>query len=95
MQKFISSWSIGSLFTEKSTIATVKNQYFRQMSGDVVKYGLGVIDILGISLGHAGQTFGFQFYAGCTSNGASFIISMDDAAVSAWEPAIIFSGLIQ
>ena len=95
MEKFISAWSMGSLFSDKSTLFSVKNQYFKPMSGDMIKYGLGVINILDLSLGHAGQTFGFQFYAGSASTGASFVISMDDASVSAWEPAILFSGLIQ
>jgi len=95
MQIFIQAWYNGSLFSQKSTMILVKNQYYQPMSGDMIKYGLGVINILELSKGHAGQTFGFQFYAGCTSNGSSFIISMDDAAVSAWEPAIMFSGLLQ
>lgn len=95
MQIFISAWSNGKLFTRESTLELVKKQNFNQMSGDMIKYGLGVINILNLSLGHAGQTFGFQFYAGCTSNESTFIISMDDAAASAWESAIIFSGLLQ
>lgn len=95
MQKFISEWTKGNLFSQKTTLETVKKQYFNPMSGEIIKYGLGVINILDLSLGHAGATFGFQFYSGSTSRGASFIISIDDGSVSSWEPAIIFSGLIQ
>lgn len=95
MQIFISAWANGSLFKEKATQFLVKKEYFKQMSGEMIKYGLGVINILDLSLGHAGQTFGFEFYAGSTTNGSSFVFSIDDAAVSAWEPAISFSGLLQ
>jgi D-alanyl-D-alanine carboxypeptidase len=94
MQTFITAWSNGSLFSKKATIVSVKKQYFQPMSGNLIKYGLGVINILDISFGHAGQTFGFQFYAGSTSNGSSFVFSIDDAAVSAWEPAIQLTGLL-
>jgi D-alanyl-D-alanine carboxypeptidase len=94
MQIFISAWANGSLYKEKATRFLVKKEYFRQMSGEMIKYGLGVINILDLSLGHAGQTFGFEFYAGSTTNGSSFVFSIDDASVSAWEPAISFSGLL-
>jgi D-alanyl-D-alanine carboxypeptidase len=95
MQIFISAWSNGSLYKEKATQFLVKKEYFKQMSGEMIKYGLGVINILDLSLGHAGQTFGFEFYAGQTNNGSSFVFSIDDASVSAWETAITFSGLLQ
>jgi D-alanyl-D-alanine carboxypeptidase len=95
MQIFITAWSIGRLFSEKTTMEMIKKEYFRQMSGDMIKYGLGVINILDLSLGHAGQTFGFEFYAGHTGTGSSFVFSFDDASVSAWEPAITFSGLLK
>jgi D-alanyl-D-alanine carboxypeptidase len=94
MQIFISAWSKGSLYKEKATQFLVKKEYFKQMSGEMIKYGLGVINILDLSLGHAGQTFGFEFYGGHTTNGSSFVFSIDDASVSAWEPAITFSGLL-
>jgi D-alanyl-D-alanine carboxypeptidase len=95
MQIFIRAWYNGSLFSEKSTMDIVKNKYYQPMVENIIKYGLGVINILDQSLGHGGQTFGFEFYAGCTKNGSSFILSIDDAAVSAWEPAIMFSGLVK
>jgi len=54
-----------------------------------------VVNLLDLSLGHAGQTFGFQFYAGSTSKGSSFVLSIDDAVVSIWDPAASLSGLLQ
>lgn len=94
MQKFIEAWKRGQLFANHTTRSLVETQYFLPMMVNVVQYGLGVVNILDLSLGHAGQTFGFQFYAGCNANGSSFVLSIDDAAVSAWEPAVSFSEIL-
>ena len=95
MQTFIRAWHNGILFSRSSTMSVVKNEYYQPMSGNFIKYGLGVLNLLDLSLGHAGQTFGFQFYAGITSNGSSFVLSIDDADVSIWDPAATLSGLLQ
>lgn len=90
MQSFISGWNKGKLFSNPAFIETVRSENFITMSGPI-KYGMGVIDLMRLSFGHAGQTFGFQSYQGVLTNGHSFSLGIDDAAVSAWEPAIFIS----
>ncbi|WP_066224174.1 serine hydrolase domain-containing protein [Formosa haliotis] len=90
MDIFINAWYNGKLFKNPETIKLVKTQYFNEMAMGI-RYGLGVIDLLDLSLGHAGQTFGFQSYVAEVPNGSSFVLSIDDGAVSAWEPALMIS----
>ncbi len=93
MQVFIRAWEKGKLFRNQATISTIKSAYFNDM-GAGIKYGLGTINLLNLSFGHGGQTFGFSSYLGILSNGFSFVFGADDARDSAWEPAIGISSLL-
>jgi D-alanyl-D-alanine carboxypeptidase len=87
MQTFITAWNQGKLFRQASTIAQLKSADFHAMTTGV-KYGLGLVNLMDISLGHAGQTFGFAAYMGAVSNGKTFVLGIDDAKVSVWNPAV-------
>lgn len=93
MEVFIRAWNNGSLFKNKATISTLKSTYFNEM-GAGIKYGLGTINLLDLSFGHGGQTFGFSSYIGILPNGYSFVFGADDAKDSAWMPAIGISSLL-
>ena len=94
MQSFIRQWSQGKLFSNPETIESLKKDDFLDM-GNSIQYGMGVINLMGLSFGHAGQTFGFQAYMGSLPNGCSFALSIDDAAVAAWGPAMYLSNYLK
>ncbi len=94
MQKFISEWGSGKLFAKPTTIEMLKRDNFKDMLAPIIKYGMGVVNMMDVSYGHAGQTFGFQSYMGSLNNHYSFAIGVDDAVVSIWEPAIQISTLL-
>ena len=93
MITFIDGWNKGLLFRKKETPAIVQKSNFNSM-GPGIKYGLGVIDIMGKALGHAGQTFGFQSYMAATPTGACFAVGCDDAAANVWELAMAISAVL-
>jgi D-alanyl-D-alanine carboxypeptidase len=93
MQTFIAAWHQGRLFRQPATMTMLRSADFHDMGGGIL-YGLGVVKLAGLSLGHAGQTFGFSAYMDVLPNGRSFVFGIDDAAVSAWTPAIALSGLL-
>jgi D-alanyl-D-alanine carboxypeptidase len=93
MQIFISAWHQGKIFRQPATMALLRSADFHDMGGGIL-YGLGVVKLIGLSLGHAGQTFGFSAYMGVLPNGNSFVFGIDDAAVSAWTPAVALSALL-
>gem|GEM_PF-1392990 len=93
MQVFIKAWSQGKLFRLPATMAMVQSADFHEM-GSGIRYGLGVVNLMGLSLGHGGQTFGFSSYMGVLSNGSTFVFGIDDAAVSSWQPAVMLSSLL-
>lgn len=90
MTIFIKAWDKGEVFEEKKTIDLLKTEHFNPMGGGI-SYGLGVINLLGLSRGHGGQTFGFTAYMAVTPNGASFALGCDDASADTWGPAMIIS----
>lgn len=92
MERFIQAWGMGEFFQTPSLMETVRTEYFNPMSGGI-SYGLGTINLFG-SLGHAGQTFGFQTYMGTRPDGGSFVLSIDDAAIPSWGPAMTLNGLL-
>jgi len=94
MQKFISEWNKGKLFSDTATINKLKTEHFMTMEG-TIKYGMGVVNLMNFSLGHAGQTFGFQSFTGVLNNNFTFAFGIDDAAVSGWDPAISLSFSLQ
>ena len=93
MNTFIRQWYAGKLFKNPETINMLLNDHYMVMSGPI-KYGLGVVNLVGLSYGHAGQTFGFQSYMAASPNDYSFAFAIDDANVSAWNEAIIFSSIL-
>ncbi|MBU2951677.1 beta-lactamase family protein [Tamlana agarivorans] len=96
MQTFISAWNKGELFNNPNTLNGIKNDHFNTMVPNAITYGAGVINLMNLSLGHAGQTFGYQAYVGTMiSNHYTFVFSIDDATVSAWYPAIETSRLLK
>ncbi|WP_194768452.1 serine hydrolase domain-containing protein [Tamlana sp. I1] len=95
-QTFIAAWNKGLLFKDPKTLKSIKTEYFNDMVPGVVKYGAGVINLLDLSYGHGGETFGYQSYLGTMiSNDYTFAISIDDATVSGWYPAIETSQLLK
>lgn len=95
MQTFIKAWNQGVLFKNPATLETLKTENFKPMIPGLIRYGLGVIDLNGMSLGHAGQTFGFQAYIGSiNSNQYTFALVIDEATVPAWDPAFEISMLL-
>jgi D-alanyl-D-alanine carboxypeptidase len=90
MIAFIDGWYDGKLFDRKETLDMVKNDHFVDMEISL-SYGLGCIEMLGQSLGHAGQSFGFQSYSAALPNGYRFTLYTDDAAISVWAPAILYT----
>ncbi|MDO6759129.1 serine hydrolase domain-containing protein [Tamlana sp. 2_MG-2023] len=95
MQTFITAWNKGKLFKDLNTINSIKNDYFNDMVPGAVTYGAGVVNLMNLSLGHGGQTLGYQSYVGTmSSNNYTFVFSIDDATVSAWYPAIETSTLL-
>jgi D-alanyl-D-alanine carboxypeptidase len=94
MQTFIRAWGKGKLFTNPATTEQVKKENFLDMSPPVLYYGMGTVNILDLSLGHGGQTFGYQSFMGILNNQYSFVFGIDDAAVSGWNPAIQISSLL-
>ncbi len=93
MQTFVRGWYSGKLFAQPGTLTDYHQNGFGPM-GSGVDYGLGVVRIYNLSYGHAGQTFGFQSYMGALPNGNSFVLGIDDAAVSAWTPAMVMSSML-
>ena len=93
MEVFIRAWEQGKLFRNKATIGTLKSAYFNDM-GLGIKYGLGTVNLLDLSFGHGGQTFGFSSYMGILQNGYSLVFGADDALDSAWIPAIGLTSLL-
>lgn len=87
MDVFIRNWNDAKLFNAE-TANMVKTKNFSEM-GMGITYGMGVINLLGTSYGHAGQTFGFQAYMAILPNGYSFCFGVDDASVSAWDLAFL------
>lgn len=84
---FIDGWYKGVLFDHELTLDLVRNDYFNDM-GMGLSYGLGCINILDQSLGHAGQSFGFQSYTAALSNDYRFTVYADDSSLSIWMIAI-------
>ncbi|QQY81805.1 beta-lactamase family protein [Tamlana sp. s12] len=96
MQTFIDAWNKGLLFEDPNTIKNVKSQDFQTMVAGAITYGKGIINIMDLSYGHGGQSFGYQSYVGSMkSNNYSFVFYVDDANVSSWYPAIEISSLLQ
>ena len=93
MTTFIDGWHKGQLFEKPETLKMVLNDYYNNM-GSGVLYGLGVINLLQMSYGHGGQTFGFQTYMAALPNGYRFAFAIDDGFVSSWEAAILFSSAL-
>lgn len=93
MDRFVNAWYQGELFKDENTRKMLMNDNYNEM-GVGVTYGLGAVNLLDLSLGHAGQTFGTQSYAGTLDNGYCFEFCLDDASVSAWIPAIKISSLL-
>lgn len=93
MDRFIRAWGKGAFYATPEMMEQIRTQHFNPM-GSGISYGLGVINLYG-SLGHGGQTFGFQSYMGILPNGSSFVFGIDDAGVSAWELAIKLQGMLQ
>ncbi len=93
MDRFVNAWYQGELFRDKSTRKMLMNDNFHEM-GLGINYGLGVVNLMDLSKGHGGQTFGVQSYAGALENGYCFEFLIDDASVSAWSPAIKVSSLL-
>ena len=95
METLVRGWYEGKLFSP-ATLEMVKNQYFNpMMAGGLLKYGLGVISLMDSCLGHEGSTFGVQTYMGCLPNGYCFTLGIDDAAVPAWDLAIITANALK
>ena len=90
MDTFIREWGKGSFYREPSMMDTLRTAHFNPMGGGI-GYGLGVINLFK-SLGHGGQTFGYQSYMGFMPDKTSFVFGIDDASSSAWELAIILQG---
>ena len=86
MDLFIRAWARGNFYQTQGMMDEVRTRHFNPMGGGL-SYGLGTIDLFGV-FGHAGQTFGFQSYMGSLSNGASFVLAIDDAAVPVWGLAV-------
>jgi D-alanyl-D-alanine carboxypeptidase len=97
MHTFIREWNKGTLFSNPSTIESLKKDNYQNMLAGVIQYGMGCVKISDQSFGHGGETFGFQSYMGVLKNNYSFVLGIDDASVSAWEPAMnlttLFSSL--
>ena len=90
---FIDGWYEGKLFAKEETMTLVKNDYFMEMEpGTGMNYGLGCINLINQSLGHAGETFGFDAYSAALTNDYRFTMYTDDPGLmSIWLPAIEFS----
>jgi len=90
---FIDGWYEGKLFAKEETMTLVKNDYFMEMEpGTGMNYGLGCINLINQSLGHAGETFGFDAYSAALTNDYRFTMYADDPGLmSIWLPAIEFS----
>ncbi|MGB5264932.1 MAG: serine hydrolase domain-containing protein [Lutimonas sp.] len=93
MEIFVNAWYDGEIFEKPETARTIQTMYYHDM-GLLIKYGLGVVNLLDKSWGHAGQTFGYASYAGRLPNGYSFEIAIDDAGVDVWMPAIGLTGIL-
>jgi len=87
---FIDAWYKGNLYKNPDTMKTILNENYNSMASGI-NYGLGVVNIQNQSWGHAGQTFGFQTYAASLPNGSRFVFYIDDASISSWIPAMVFS----
>jgi D-alanyl-D-alanine carboxypeptidase len=94
MNTFLHAWNGGKFFKNPSTIKRIRQEYFQSMGTPIIQYGLGVIWINERSFGHAGQTFGFQAYAGILQNGYSFVFAFDDASVEVWTTAIALTSIL-
>ncbi len=90
---FIDGWYKGKLFEKDETMTLVKNDYFREMEpGMGINYGLGCINLINQSWGHAGETFGFDTFTAALPNDYRFTMYSDDPGLlSMWAPAIEFS----
>ena len=93
MDGFIRAWGRGEFYTSPEMMQQLRTEYFKPMGGGL-SYGLGVIDLFG-TLGHGGQTFGFQSYMGSLPNGYSFVFAIDDASIPAWGLANRFQGALR
>ena len=93
MDRFIRAWARGEFFTSQQTMELLRSEYFNPMGGGL-SYGLGVINLFS-TLGHGGQTFGFQSYMDSLPNGASFVFAIDDAAIPAWGLAMSVQGALR
>ncbi|MGB5509021.1 serine hydrolase domain-containing protein [Robiginitalea sp.] len=93
MDLFIRSWSRGDFYQSDAMMEQVWGDHYNPMGGGIM-YGLGVVNLFG-TLGHAGQTFGFQSYMGFLPNGTSFAFGIDDANESAWNLAMILAELLK
>lgn len=91
MNKFIRGWYSGKLFSDKMC-NEIRTMYFNKGFGQF-EYGLGILRKQEYCFGHAGQTFGFQSFIGCTTSGYSFAIGIDDAAANIYllENIILYS----
>lgn len=88
MQNFIDAWYAGKLFKDPSTLSMVKKDVEWLKPSLTIKYGIGIMNILGKIIGHGGQTFGFQTFMGVTAQNNTIVIGIDDAAVTVFEPLI-------
>jgi D-alanyl-D-alanine carboxypeptidase len=88
MQTFIDAWYAGKLFNDPATLLMVKKDAEWPIPSMTMKYGLGIMDLMGKCLGHGGQTFGFQSFMGITAKNNTIVIGVDDASVSVFEPLI-------
>jgi len=88
MQTFIDAWYAGRLFNDPATLAMVKKDAEWPIPSLTMKYGLGIMDLMGKCIGHGGQTFGFQSFMGITAKNNTIVIGVDDASVSVFEPLI-------
>ena len=94
LQKFLIYWAEGKFYKNpkifKTQISTgVQNMY---PGTDILKYAMGVMELNG-TIGHAGQTFGFQSYLAInpiTKN--SYIILINNADVSSFE---LFTNILE
>ena len=92
MDTFIREWNKGSFFRDPSMMDTLRSAHFNPMGGGI-GYGLGVINLFK-SLGHGGQTFGYQSYMASMPDKTSFVFGIDEASSCAWGLAIIVQGAL-
>ncbi len=87
LQKFLSYWSAGKLYKKPTTFKeqiSLGKQDMYEGEG-MPKYALGVMEFGG-TVGHTGQTFGFQAYiASNLTTKTNYVLLMNNAGASSFE----------